>query len=60
MDKLVRESDTVRIHRLQGNLEVINNILELRGEVDLYIKGTISGKMQPIKEKEKEHAVGSK
>jgi hypothetical protein len=48
LDKLTRESDTTKFHRLQGNLEVINNLLELRGEVDLYIKGVSSGKMRTI------------
>src|SRR5271170_1791116 len=57
LDKLTKESDTTRIHRLQGNLEVINNLIELRGEVDLYIKGVSSGSMQEIK-KENSNGVG--
>ena len=48
LDKLTREYDTVRVHRLQGVLEVINELLELRGEVDNYIKGVNSGKMRTI------------
>ena len=59
LDKLTKESDTTKFHRLQGNLEVINSLLELRGEVDLYIQGVSSGKMRKIEpEKEIEHAVG--
>ena len=57
LDKLTRESDTTKFHRLQGNLEVINNLLELRGEVDLYIKGVSSGKMRTIT-KENTNGVG--
>jgi hypothetical protein len=54
LDKLTKEYDTVRVHRLQGSLEIINNLLELRGEVDSYIKGVASGQMrkiEPSKEK---------
>jgi hypothetical protein len=59
LDKLTKESDTTKFHRLQGNLEVINTIIELRGEVDSYIKGVSSGKMRKIEpEKENEYAVG--
>jgi hypothetical protein len=55
LDKLTREYDSVRIHRLQGSLEVINNLLELRGEVDLYLKGVSNGSMKKI---EKENSDG--
>ncbi len=59
LDKLTKESDSVRFHRLQGNLEVINNIIELRGEMDSYISGLASGKMRKItNEKENENGVG--
>jgi hypothetical protein len=54
----MRESDTTRIHRLQGSIEVLDFILGLRGEMDLYIKGVSNGTMRKI-EKEKEHAVGN-
>lgn len=59
LDKLTKESDSVRFHRLQGNLEVINDILELRGEMDNYIKGISSGTMRKV-EKENGQYVGKR
>jgi hypothetical protein len=59
LDKLVKESDPTRIHRLQGMLSVLDDLLQLRGEVDLYVKGTSNGTMRKIElEKENEHAMG--
>jgi len=61
LDKIMRESDTIRIHRLQGNLEVLDFLLGLRGEMDTYIKGVASGQMRKVEkkeEKETEHGVG--
>ena len=48
LDKLTHESDSIQFYRLQGSLSVINTLLELRGEVDLYIKGVSSGTMRTI------------
>jgi hypothetical protein len=48
LDKLTKEGDSIQFYRLQGSLSVINNLLELRGEVDLYIKGCSNGTMRPI------------
>jgi hypothetical protein len=59
LDKLGRESDTVGFHRLQGALSVVDNLLELRGEMDLYIKGVMDGTMRKVEsQKENGHAVG--
>lgn len=59
LDKLTKESDSIRFYRLQGSLEVINNLIELRGEMDSYIAGLASGKMRKItNEKENENVVG--
>jgi hypothetical protein len=59
LDKLTRESDSTKFYRLQGSLEVINTLLDLRGEVDLYISSVASGKMRKIElEKENQDAVG--
>ena len=56
----MRESDTIRIHRLQGSLEVLDFLLGLRGEMDNYIQGVSSGKMRKIESpKENTHAVGN-
>jgi hypothetical protein len=57
LDKLTHESDSIQFYRLQGSLSVINTLLELRGEVDLYIKGVSSGTMRTIT-KETAHGVG--
>ncbi len=59
LDKLLHESDTSRIHRLQGCISVLDNLLQLRGEVDTYIKGVSTGQMRKIEPpKENSHAVG--
>ena len=67
LEKLTKESDLVRIHRLQGSLAVLDDMLQLRGTVDLYIKGVNTGQMRKIEskseleskiEKENQHAVG--
>ena len=44
----MRESDSIRIHRLQGSLEVLDFLLSLRGEMDNYIQGVSSGKMRKV------------
>src|SRR5258706_16326900 len=60
LDKLMRESDTIRIHRLQGSLEVLDFLLSLRGEMDTYIQGVSSGTMRKVESpKENTHAVGN-
>jgi hypothetical protein len=48
LEKLTKEDDTTRIHRLQGSLEVLDSIIQLRGEMDVYIQGINSGKMRKI------------
>lgn len=55
LDKLTREHDTVKFHLLQGNLQVINTLIELRGEVDNYIKGLATNTMRQIKENKDAH-----
>ena len=58
LDKLTKEYDTVLFHRLQGSLEVIDNLLQLRGEVDNYIKGVSSGQMRKIEKPREAENVG--
>lgn len=53
---LTSERDEIELRRLQGALRVIDNIIELRGEMDSYIKGVSTGHMRKI-EKENGHAV---
>jgi hypothetical protein len=48
LSKLVLSSDTVELHRLQGSLRVLGDIIELRGEMDSYIKGVSNGQMRKI------------
>jgi hypothetical protein len=57
LDKLTKESDTARFYRIQGMLEVLDNLITLRGEVDNYIKNVSSGKMKEIK-KENTNGMG--
>ena len=61
LGKLVKESDSVRIYRLQGSLEVLDSIIQLRGEVDTYIKGLATGQMRKIEtEKEIQNGLGQR
>jgi hypothetical protein len=48
MHKLATTADTVEIHRLQGKLMVIEDLVGLRGEVVKYVKGLSDGTMKKI------------
>lgn len=46
--RLIKEKDTVEFHRLQGKLEVIDDIIKLPAVARDYIKGLAEGKMKKI------------
>jgi hypothetical protein len=48
MHKLATTADNVEIHRLQGKLVVIDDLVGLRGEVVKYVKGLADGTMKKI------------
>ena len=58
LSKLGNSDDSVELHRLQGALKVLDTIIELRGEMDMYIKGVSTGQMKRIESKENTNAVG--
>lgn len=49
---LTRKTDTVELYRLQGGLAIIEDILQLRGEVSKYLKGIREGTMKKIEVKD--------
>ena len=48
LEKLVRERETVELHRLQGELKAIDTIQTLRGIVREYAKGLTIKTMKPV------------
>jgi hypothetical protein len=46
--KLTKERDDVELHRLQGQLKAIDDIIGLRNDVLNYTKGVQSGTMRKV------------
>ena len=60
LSKLASSNDTVELHRFQGALKVLDAIIELRGQMDAYIKGVADGTMRKIETKENTNEMGRK
>src|SRR5947207_13977605 len=58
--KLSSSNDSVDIYRLQGTLKCLDSIIELRGQMDAYIKGVSSGQMKKIEKPREAENVGQR